>query len=100
VLVAADRSPCGRRTERRFAVSWRLAEARGGLRAADLSAVKLAGTDPAAPADGPRRRAYPPSRMELLQPARCDDDQRGTAAYRRHALAVLARRALTWAWAT
>jgi CO/xanthine dehydrogenase FAD-binding subunit len=26
------------------------------------------------------------------------DDQRGTAAYRRHALAVLARRSLTWAW--
>jgi CO/xanthine dehydrogenase FAD-binding subunit len=27
------------------------------------------------------------------------DDVRGTAAYRRHALAVLARRCLTWAWA-
>jgi CO/xanthine dehydrogenase FAD-binding subunit len=27
------------------------------------------------------------------------DDQRGSAAYRRHALAVLARRTLTWAWA-
>jgi len=26
------------------------------------------------------------------------DDQRGTAAYRRHALAVMARRTLTWAW--
>jgi CO/xanthine dehydrogenase FAD-binding subunit len=26
------------------------------------------------------------------------DDQRGTAAYRRHALAVLARRSLGWAW--
>jgi CO/xanthine dehydrogenase FAD-binding subunit len=26
------------------------------------------------------------------------DDVRGSAAYRRHALAVLARRALTWAW--
>jgi len=26
------------------------------------------------------------------------DDHRGTAAYRRHALAVLARRALAWAW--
>ena len=26
------------------------------------------------------------------------DDQRGTATYRRHALAVLARRTLTWAW--
>jgi CO/xanthine dehydrogenase FAD-binding subunit len=27
------------------------------------------------------------------------DDQRGSAAYRRHALAVLARRTLKWAWA-
>ena len=26
------------------------------------------------------------------------DDVRGTAAYRRHALAVLGRRALAWAW--
>ena len=31
--------------------------------------------------------------------ARPIDDIRGTAAYRRHALAVLARRCLTWAWA-
>lgn len=28
------------------------------------------------------------------------DDVRGSAAYRRHALAVLARRTLTWAWST
>ena len=27
------------------------------------------------------------------------DDVRGTAAYRRHSLAVMARRTLTWAWA-
>ena len=27
------------------------------------------------------------------------DDQRGSAAYRRHALAVMARRTLKWAWA-
>jgi CO/xanthine dehydrogenase FAD-binding subunit len=26
------------------------------------------------------------------------DDQRGSATYRRHALAVMARRTLTWAW--
>jgi CO/xanthine dehydrogenase FAD-binding subunit len=26
------------------------------------------------------------------------DDQRGTATYRRHALAVMARRTLRWAW--
>ena len=26
------------------------------------------------------------------------DDQRGSAAYRRHALAVMAQRTLKWAW--
>lgn len=33
------------------------------------------------------------------QAARPIDDVRGTAAYRRHALSVLARRTLSWAWA-
>jgi hypothetical protein len=44
VLVATDRTPCGGRTEQRFAVTWRLA----GGQAASLGAVKLAGVDPAA----------------------------------------------------
>jgi CO/xanthine dehydrogenase FAD-binding subunit len=35
----------------------------------------------------------------VAQAASPIDDQRGTAAYRRHALAVLARRTLKWAWA-
>jgi hypothetical protein len=42
-LVAVDRTPCGGTTERRFAVGWRLERGR----ATSLSAVKLAGLDPA-----------------------------------------------------
>ena len=35
----------------------------------------------------------------VAEAARPIDDVRGTATYRRHALAVMARRTLTWAWA-
>jgi len=36
----------------------------------------------------------------VAQAASPIDDQRGTAGYRRHALAVLAKRSLKWAWST
>jgi hypothetical protein len=48
VLVATDRTPCGGRTEQRFAVTWRLARAGRDRQATSLSAVKLAGVDPTA----------------------------------------------------
>jgi CO/xanthine dehydrogenase FAD-binding subunit len=65
---------------------------RGELRAAYGSA----GPVPAlvtAPLDA--RDDFPRLVAEASSPI---DDVRGTAAYRRHALAVMARRTLTWAW--
>ena len=48
-----------------------------------------------------RRYAALPRTSSMGDAAAADpiDDVRGTAAYRLHALAVLARRALSWAWA-
>ncbi|GAT64901.1 carbon-monoxide dehydrogenase [Planomonospora sphaerica] len=49
--------------------------------------------------DGPLDEAVLVRFGELVAGAAAPiDDVRGTAAYRRHALAVLARRTLTWAW--
>ncbi len=50
-----------------------------------------------------RREALPASLLARFGEAVADaarpiDDVRGTAAYRRHALAVLARRTLSWCW--
>jgi len=44
LLVATDRTPCGKTVEQRFRVTWAVA----GDRAQTLQAVKLAGQDPAA----------------------------------------------------
>ena len=43
VLVATDRTPCGTRTTRRFAVRWRLVASGSGWRATSLTAVALPG---------------------------------------------------------
>jgi CO/xanthine dehydrogenase FAD-binding subunit len=49
--------------------------------------------------DGPLDRAVANRFGELVAAAASPiDDVRGTAAYRRHALSVLARRTLTWSW--
>jgi CO/xanthine dehydrogenase FAD-binding subunit len=49
----------------------------------------------AAPLPGPVAVRFGELVAQAAQPI---DDVRGTAAYRRHALSVLARRTLTWAW--
>jgi CO/xanthine dehydrogenase FAD-binding subunit len=54
--------------------------------------------------DWERRAPIPDDVLErfgelVAQAASPIDDQRGSAAYRRHALAVLARRTMKWAWA-
>jgi CO/xanthine dehydrogenase FAD-binding subunit len=49
--------------------------------------------------DGPLDEAVAREFGELVSAAAAPiDDVRGTAGYRRHALAVMARRTLTWAW--
>jgi hypothetical protein len=58
-LAAADRTPCGP-AHRRFAVRWRLVAGERGWRAAEVSAVKLSGAEPATACAGrhdpPRER--------------------------------------------
>jgi CO/xanthine dehydrogenase FAD-binding subunit len=49
----------------------------------------------AAPLPGPVRQRFGELVADAARPI---DDVRGTAAYRRHALSVLARRTLGWAW--
>ena len=46
----------------------------------------------------PRRVPCPWLGMGMSSAAEPIDDVRGTAPYRLHALAVMARRTLTWAW--
>jgi CO/xanthine dehydrogenase FAD-binding subunit len=52
--------------------------------------------DTKAPIDGETATRFGELVAEAASPI---DDQRGSATYRRHALSVLARRTLTWAWA-
>lgn len=62
--------------------------------AEEFLAAELSWTSPAPLADSLKRR-FGELVAEAASPI---DDVRGSAAYRKHALSVLARRTLTWAW--
>jgi CO/xanthine dehydrogenase FAD-binding subunit len=62
--------------------------------AADLAEAGL-DWDGGAPVDEELGRRFGELVAEAADPI---DDVRGTASYRRHTLAVMARRTLTWAW--
>jgi CO/xanthine dehydrogenase FAD-binding subunit len=53
------------------------------------------GLDPSAPLEPGAAERFGQLVAEAASPI---DDVRGSAAYRRHALSVLAKRTLTWAW--
>ena len=73
------------------------------IRASDAEAFAGAALQETGVWDGPPSRSALPAGVieefgrRVAAAARPIDDGRGTAAYRRHACAVLARRALTWA---
>jgi CO/xanthine dehydrogenase FAD-binding subunit len=71
------------------------------VRATDAETFAARALEDAGAWDDPRATLPPPVLEEfgelVASAARPIDDVRGTAAYRKHACAVLARRALTWA---